>query len=242
MDWLIFAGFSKSLCKLKIFKKEWWEFVQLCTPLSVFYPATRTSNLCGCKLCSLHLTGFAKRWRLVQRTRVRKSVGLHHMHYRVLCEKISCLGFAISLQRYFALSGKSRVVFQMPASPFSLAKLGDNLIPFLQFASSYPACFDRHTPSIKGSKLLFTLDCCMHFEPTSTEVQLLLFKAAKLREISLTRRLDGLYELAFWLESQQALTQQEAQAALDVQLPGDVPAALMAQSPIPDYVSIEVAA
>jgi hypothetical protein len=70
----------------------------------------------------------------------------------------------------------------------------------------------------------------------------LLFKAAKLREISLTRRLDGLYELVFLLESQQALTQQEAQAVLDVQLPGDVPAALIAQSPIPDYVSIEVSA
>jgi hypothetical protein len=54
-----------------------------------------------------------------------------------------------------------------------------------------------------------------------------------------------LYELAFWLESQQALTQQEAQAALDVQISDaedTVPAALLAQSPIPDYVSIEVAA
>ena len=85
----------------------------------------------------------------------------------------------------------------------------------------------------------------MHFELTLPESQLLLFKVAKLREISLTRRLEGLYELAFWLESQQALTQQEAQAALDVQgsSPEDtVLAALLAQSPIPDYVSIEVAA
>ena len=52
-------------------------------------------------------------------------------------------------------------------------------------------------------------------------------------------------ELAFWLESQQALTQQEAQAALDGQVAlsdSAVPAALMPQSPIPDYVSIEVAA
>jgi hypothetical protein len=41
----------------------------------------------------------------------------------------------------------------------------------------------------------------MHFELTLPAEQLLLFKVAKLREISLTRRLDGLYELAFWLEA-----------------------------------------
>jgi hypothetical protein len=68
---------------------------------------------------------------------------------------------------------------------------------------------------------------------------------AKLREISLTRRLDGLFELAFWLETQKALTQQEAQAVLDDQATTQdevVPAALMSLSPIPDYVSVEVAA
>jgi hypothetical protein len=77
------------------------------------------------------------------------------------------------------------------------------------------------------------------------ESQLLLFKVAKLREISLTCRLDGLYELTFWLESQKALTEQEAQAALDLPMNtanDAVPPVLMAQSPIPDYVSIEVAA
>jgi hypothetical protein len=73
----------------------------------------------------------------------------------------------------------------------------------------------------------------------------LLFKVAKLREISLTRRLDGPYELAFWLESQQALNQQEAQAALNMPVSARdeaVPASLMSQSPILDYVSVEVAA
>ena len=137
------------------------------------------------------------------------------------------------------------MVFQMPASPFSLSKLGAKPLPLLQFAKSCPVYFDRHTLSIKGSKLsLFTLDGRMHFELTLAESQLLLFKSAKLREISLTRRLDGLYELSFWLESQQALTQQEAQAALDGQSDGPdqaVPSILLSQSPIPDYVSVEVA-
>ena len=65
-----------------------------------------------------------------------------------------------------------------------------------------------------------------------------------MREIALTRRLDGLYELAFWLESQQVLTEQQAQAALDAQLSAQdeaLPGALMLNSPIPDYVSVEVA-
>jgi hypothetical protein len=138
------------------------------------------------------------------------------------------------------------MVFQMPASPFNLAKLGTKPLPLLQFANNCPVYFDRHTLSIKGTKLsLFTLDGRMHFELTLPETQLLLFKVAKLREISLTRRLDGLFELAFWLETQKALTQQEAQAVLDDQATTQdevVPASLMSLSPIPDYVSVEVAA
>ena len=179
----------------------------------------------------------------VQKSRVWNRVALHHMHYRGLREKFPALGSQMICNAIYAVSRASRLVFQTPGSPFNLTKLGNKALPLLQFADSCPVYFDRHTLSIKGTKLsLFTLDGRMHFELTLPEEQLLLFKVAKLREISLTRRLDGLYELAFWLESQQALTQQEAQAALDVQLPGDVPAALMVQSPIPDYVSIEVAA
>jgi hypothetical protein len=145
----------------------------------------------------------------------------------------------------YAVSRTSRMVFQMPASPFNLAKLGAKPLPLLQFADSCPVYFDRHTLSIKSTKLsLFTLDGRMHFELTLPESQLLLFKVAKLREISLTRKLNGVFELAFWLESQQTLTQQEAQTVLDGQTDGSdsLPLALISQSPIPDYVSIKVAA
>jgi len=85
----------------------------------------------------------------------------------------------------------------------------------------------------------------MHFELTLPQDQLTLFKVAKLREISLKRKLDGMYELAFWLEDLQVLTEQQAQAALDattLEYEESVPAALMSNSPIPDYVSVEVAA
>jgi hypothetical protein len=181
----------------------------------------------------------------VQRTRVWNRVALHHMFYRSLREKFPALGSQMVCNAIYAVSRTSRIVFQMSASPFSLDKLGTKQLPLLQFAQSCPVYFDRHTLSIKGSMLsLFTLDGRMHFELTLPEAQLALFKHAKLREIALTRRIDGLYELAFWLESHKALTQQEAQAALDsMEAAQDaaVPASLMPQSPIPDYVSVEVA-
>jgi hypothetical protein len=168
------------------------------------------------------------------------------MHYRALRQKFPAMGSQMVCNAIYAVSRTSRLVFQMPASPFNLAKLGSKPLPLLQFANSCPVYFDRHTLSIKGSNLsLFTLDGRMHFELTLPEAQLALFKVAKLREISLTCRLDGKYELAFWLERQLALSQQEAQAALDAPVSAKdeaVPASLMSQSPIPDYVSVEVAA
>ena len=124
----------------------------------------------------------------VQRTRVWNRVALHHMHYRALRQKFPALGSQMVCNAIYAVSRTSRLVFQMPASPFSLAKLGSQPLPLLQFANSCPVYFDRHTLSIKGSNLsLFTLDGRMHFELTLPEAQLVLFKVAKLKEISLTR-------------------------------------------------------
>ena len=181
----------------------------------------------------------------VKKSRVWNRVALHHLHYRTLREKFPALGSQMICNAIYAVSRASRLVFQTPGSPFNLTKLGDKALPLLQFADSCPVYFDRHTLSIKGTKLsLFTLDGRMHFELTLPEEQLLLFKVAKLREISLTRKIDGLYELSFWLENQKALTQQEAQAALDSESDSPnkaVPSVLLSQSPIPDYVSVEVA-
>jgi len=181
----------------------------------------------------------------VKKSRVWNRVALHHLHYRTLREKFPALGSQMICNAIYAVSRASRLVFQSPGSPFNLTKLGGKPLPLLQFANSCPVYFDRHTLSIKVTKLsLFTLDGRMHFELTLPEEQLLLFKVAKLREISLTRKIDGLYELSFWLENQKALTQQEAQAALDSESDSPnkaVPSVLLSQSPIPDYVSVEVA-
>ena len=137
----------------------------------------------------------------VQRSRVWNRVALHHLHYRALREKFPALGSQMVGNAVSAVSRTSRLIFQTPASPFSLAKLGNKPLPLMQFADSCPVYFDRHTLSIKANKLsLFTLDGRMHFELTLPEEQLLLFRVTKLKEIVLTRRLDAAYELAFWLE------------------------------------------
>ena len=183
----------------------------------------------------------------VKKSRVWNRVALHHLHYRTLREKFPALGSQMICNAIYAVSRASRLVFQTPGSPFNLTKLGDKALPLLQFADSCPVYFDRHTLSIKGTKLsLFTLDGRMHFELTLPEEQLLLFKVAKLREISLTRRLDGLYELAFWLESAQTQTvhisHTDALEGQGLQQTQGVPAEILAaRSLIPDYLSIEVA-
>lgn len=90
----------------------------------------------------------------------------------------------------------------------------------------------------------------MHFELTLAQEQLLLFKTAKLREISLKRRLDGIFELMFWLELN--AEQAKASSSIDAKEATNALGANnevrgfeenpIPQSLIPDYVSVEVAA
>jgi hypothetical protein len=80
----------------------------------------------------------------------------------------------------------------------------------------------------------------MHFELTLPEEQLLLFKVAKLREISLIRRLDNLFELSFWLDT--TVAPQIVVTASAVLPDGSVAALPEGSTPlIPSYVSVEVA-
>jgi hypothetical protein len=181
----------------------------------------------------------------VQKSRVWNRVALHHMHYRTLRERFPALGSQMICNAIYAVSRTSRMVFQTPGSPFNLNKLGEKGLPLLQFADSCPVYFDRHTLSIKDHKLsMFTLDGRMHFQLLLSNEQLTHFKVAKLREISLTRHVDGLYQLTFSLDQLTAFSEPEAQAILNVQLQSDggvPPELLAAKSFIPDYVSVEVA-
>jgi len=173
----------------------------------------------------------------VQRSKVWNRVALHHLHYRKLREKFPALGSQMICNAIYAVSRTSRLVFQTPASPFSLTKLGAKPLPLLNFANSCPVYFDRHTLSIKGTQLsLFTLNGRMHFELTLPKDQLLMFKVAKLREISLTRGIGNLFELSFWLDT-------TVVPQIVVMVPVGLPAAMPegSSSLIPSYVSVEVA-
>ena len=179
----------------------------------------------------------------VQKSRVWNRVTLHHLHYRALREKFPALGSQMVCNAIYAVSKTARLIFQTPASPFSLAKLGANPLPLLQFANICPVYFDWHTLSIKGTKLsLFTLDGRMHFELTLDVPQLMLFKTAKLREISLKRKLDGYFELMFWLEIKPEQTAVLGPAG-QLNTPSDQPLeqAAVTHSLIPEYISVEVA-
>ena len=175
----------------------------------------------------------------VQKSRVWNRVTLHHLHYRALREKFPALGSQMVCNAIYAVSRNARLIFQTPASPFSLAKLGTKPLPLLLFANSCPVYFDWHTLSIKGTKLsMFTLDGRLHFELTLAESQLLLFKAAKLREVSLKRKTNDAFELMFWLE----LNAEQAALAQPLQKTEALEEASASSSLIPDYVSVEVAA
>ena len=166
-------------------------------------------------------------------------MALHHLHYRTLREKYPALGSQMVCNAIYAVSRTARLIFQTPASPFSLTKLGLKPLPLLQFANTCPVYFDWHTLSIKGSNLsVFTLDGRIHFELALADAQLLLFKGAKLREISLKRRLDGVFELMFWLE----LNAAQANMAQPMQGTEALDCAPAPLSLIPDYVSVEVVA
>jgi hypothetical protein len=169
----------------------------------------------------------------VSRTRVWNRVALHHLHYRALREQYPDLGSQMVCNAIYAVSRTARLVYQSPASPFNVQKMGDRALPALRFAETCPVYFDRHTLSLKSDRLsLFTLDGRMQFELSLLPDQLALFELGKLREIVLSRGVDGVFALSFWLESEQALV-----AGVEAMEP---PATPDQDDLIPDYVSLEV--
>lgn len=135
---------------------------------------------------------------LVQKTRCWNRVALHHMSYKTLRDQFPAMGSQMVCNAIYSVSRTSRMVFQHPQSQFSLARLGDKPLPLLQFAASCPVYFDRHTLSVKPGQLsLYTLDGRMRFELALAPEVEEGFRQKKLREIVLSRRLDGVFELAF---------------------------------------------
>lgn len=138
---------------------------------------------------------------VVRETRCWNRVALHHMSYRRLREQFPAMGSQMVCNAIYSVSRSSRLVYQHPDSPFNLARLGDKPLPQLAFKDDSPVYFDRHTLSIRDGRLsMYTLDGRMRFRlPLSADDEAE-FHTRKLREIVLSRRPDGRFELAFWLD------------------------------------------
>lgn len=161
---------------------------------------------------------------LVQETRIWNRVALHHLAYRKLRGQFPDMGAQMVCNAIYSVSRCCRLVFQHPASPFSLERLGDKPLPLLRFTDSCPVYFDRHTLSLKDGQLsMFTLDGRMRFQLTLRPEDEAMFHAQKLREIALTAREDGVFELTFVLSEADAVAEPIAAAA----------------APIPEYLMVD---
>ena len=174
----------------------------------------------------------------VQQTRVWNRVALHHLSYRQLREQFPEMGSQMVCNAIYSVSRTARMVFQHPQSPFHLARLGDKPLPLLRFSDSCPVYFDRHTLSLKAGKLsMFTLDGRMRFQLALAARDEERFHTQKLREIVLSRRSDGVYELAFMLVSESEGGKAAAPAGADAASAADGADAAMGE--IPEYIVVE---
>jgi len=134
----------------------------------------------------------------VQQTKVWNRVALHHLMYRSLREQFPEMGSQMVCNAIYSVSRTSRMVFQHPNSPFNLARQGDKPLPLLRFVDNCPVYFDRHTLSVKDGQLsMYTLDGRIRFALALQPADEANFNEKKLREIVLSRRVDGVFELSF---------------------------------------------
>ena len=134
----------------------------------------------------------------VQQTKVWNRVALHHLMYRTLRDQFPSMGSQMVCNAIYSVSRTCRVVFQHPQSPFNLARMADKPLPLLRFSDSCPVYFDRHTLSVKAGQLsMYTLDGRIRFALALKPEDEVNFNEKKLREIVLSRRPDGVFELSF---------------------------------------------
>ena len=172
---------------------------------------------------------------LVQQTRVWNRVALHHLCYRQLREQFPEMGSQMVCNAIYSVSRTARMVFQHPQSPFNLARLGSKPLPLLRFSDGCPVYFDRHTLSLKAGQLsMFTLDGRMRFQLALKAQDEERFHSQKLREIVLSRRSGGAYELAFTLVYEADGRNAAASAGADA-----TDAAQGALGEIPEYIVVE---
>jgi hypothetical protein len=135
---------------------------------------------------------------LVQESRCWNRVTLHHLAYKLLREKFPAMGSQMVCNAIYSVSRTSRLVYQHPASPFNLTRLGDKPLPLLRFTDTCPVYFDRHTLSVKAGQLsMYTLDGRIRFHLALQPGDEASFHEKKLREIVLSRTAADGFELSF---------------------------------------------
>ena len=156
----------------------------------------------------------------VQQTKVWNRVALHHLMYRTLRDQFPGMGSQMVCNAIYSVSRTSRVVFQHPQSPFNLARMGDKPLPLLRFSDSCPVYFDRHTLRVKAGQLsMYTLDGRIRFALALKPEDEVSFNEKKLREIVLSRRPDGVFELSFLFSDGQDENPPESNLASGAEVP-----------------------
>ena len=156
----------------------------------------------------------------VQQTKVWNRVALHHLMYRTLRDQFPSMGSQMVCNAIYSVSRTCRVVFQHPQSPFNLARMADKPLPLLRFSDSCPVYFDRHTLSVKAGQLsMYTLDGRIRFALALKPEDEVNFNEKKLREIVLSRRPDGVFELSFLFSDGQNENPPESTLASGAEVP-----------------------
>ena len=157
---------------------------------------------------------------VVRETRCWNRVGLHHLAYRQLRERFPKVGSQMVCNAIYSVSRTCRLVFQHPASPFNVSRFPDKALPLLRFQASAPVYFDRHTLSIRGSRLsMYTLDGRVRFQLDLAEADIQRFSTHKLREIVLDRVGES-FRLSFVLSGEAGAAEEEgAELAVTGEMP-----------------------
>lgn len=136
---------------------------------------------------------------VVRDNRCWNRVTLHHLTYHAMRQQFPEMGSQMICNAIYAVSLMARKLFQDPASPFHLTRLKDGRLPLLQFDASCPVYFDRHTLSLKEGLLsLYTLDGRMRFSLNLRREDSERFQTERVRQITLSAKADGEFELVFW--------------------------------------------
>ena len=163
---------------------------------------------------------------MVQQSRCWNRVTLHHLADNQMREQFPAMGSQMVCNAIYSVSRTSRLVYQHPASPFNLSRLGNKPLPLLRFTDTCPVYFDRHTLSVKDRQLsMYTLDGRIRFHLALRAEDEVSFHENKLREIVLSRTSTGGFELSFLFLLNPASP--EEVAATLTQDPGEIPEYVM---------------